>query len=166
YTLRTAVEIDRSERALQAERSRKRAAEGGDHREPPPIEVSRALASGADYAELPLQAIAFVFGPRPEGRVRSLVSLEVDLGRIANLGGEAHPATVLSLSIAGTHPDSGEIPRLGRQGKAGAGAPRPAAGPPPQHRRAPPRQRRIPPHRPAGQGRGGPGRSGVRRWVD
>jgi VWFA-related protein len=121
YTLRTAAEIDRGERAAQAERSRQRAAASGAIKEPPPIEVSRALASGADYDELPLQAIAFVFGPRPEGRVRSLVSLEVDLGRIANLGGEGRPATVLSLSIAVTHRDSGEIRRIDQQVKVDAG---------------------------------------------
>jgi len=120
YTLRTAAEIDRSERALQAERSRKRAAEGGETRDPPPLEVSRALASGAAYDEIPLQAIAFVFGPRPEGRVRALVSLEADLARIANLGGEGRPATVLSLSIAVTHRDSGEIRRIDQQVKVEA----------------------------------------------
>jgi VWFA-related protein len=121
YTLRTAAEIDRGERAAQAERSRQRAAESGELKEPPPLEVSRALASSIDYDELPLQAIAFVFGPRPDGRVRSLVSLEVDLGRIANLGGESHPATVLSLSIAVTHRDSGEVRRIDQQVKVDSG---------------------------------------------
>ena len=120
YTLRTAADVDRDERKAQAEK-RRRAESGGGKDDPPPLELSRALASGIDRTEIPLRAMAFSFEPRPGGRVHALVALEADLGRIANLGGEARPVTVLSLSIAVTHRDSGEIRRVDQQVKVDAG---------------------------------------------
>jgi VWFA-related protein len=118
YTLRTSAEIAAAEQATQAQR---RAAPGGKSGgEALPIEVSRALASGLDRAEIPLRAMAFVLGPAPEGRVHALVALEADLGRIANLGGEDHPTAVLSLSVVVTHRDSGEIRRTDEQVKVAA----------------------------------------------
>src|SRR5262249_17807768 len=94
--------------------------EGGKE-EPLPLEVSRALASGIDLSEIPLRAMAFSFEAKPGGRLHSLVALEAGLGRIANLGGEDHPATVLSVSITVAHRDSGEVRRIDQQVKVDAG---------------------------------------------
>jgi hypothetical protein len=112
YTLRSLAEIDAEER------SRRQAALTGNA---VPLEVTRALASGASFSEIPLRSMAFTFGPRPEGRVHSLVALEADLDRIANLGGRERPATVVSLSIVVTHRDTGEARRTDEQVRIDAG---------------------------------------------
>jgi VWFA-related protein len=117
YTLRSTAEVDRAERELRVEANRR----GGGAADPPPIEVSRALASGLDRTEIPLQTAAFTFGAQPGGLVRTLVALEADLSRIANLGPEEHPVTVLSLSVAVTHRDTGEVQRLDQQVRVDAG---------------------------------------------
>jgi VWFA-related protein len=111
YTLRSAAEIDREERARRP----------ASRRESVPPEVGRALASGADVDEIPVRSVTFTFGSRPEGRVHALVALEADLGRIANLGGQDRPATVLSLSVVVTHRDTGEVRRTDEQVRLDAG---------------------------------------------
>ena len=120
YTLRNAAEIQRTDREALAARTRLHAQQG-DGVHPPPLEASRALASGLDLPEIPLRTMAFTFGSRIEGRVHTLVALEADLGRVANLGGEDHPATVLSLSVAVIHRDTGEVRRVDQQVKVDAG---------------------------------------------
>jgi hypothetical protein len=120
YTLRDAAEVEREERAALEALRRVRAAPG-EKREALPVEVARALASGIDRAEVPLRAMAFVLGPRPEDRVRVVVALEADLGRIANLGGDEHPAMALALSVVATHRDTGEIRRTDEQVRVDAG---------------------------------------------
>jgi VWFA-related protein len=119
YTLRDAGVVDGAERtALEA---RRRVLPAGERRETLPLEVARALGSGIDRAEIPLRAMAFAADPRPEGRVRVLVALEADLGRIANLGSEEHPATSLSLSVVATHRDTGDVRRRDEQVRIDAG---------------------------------------------
>jgi hypothetical protein len=70
--------------------------------------VARALVSPRQLEELPVRARAYVFGPRPGGRSRVVVTVEVDTSAMANLGGDEQARAVLSLSIAATHRDSGE----------------------------------------------------------
>jgi hypothetical protein len=53
--------------------------------------------------------------------VHAVVALEADLSRIANLGGEDHPVTVLSLSIAVAHRDTGELRRSDQQVRVDSG---------------------------------------------
>jgi hypothetical protein len=70
--------------------------------------------------------MAFTFGPRTDGRTHVVVGLEADLGQIANLGGEDRPATALSLSMAVTHRDSGEVRRTDEQVRIDSGQGGPA----------------------------------------
>jgi len=126
YTLRNAAQVARADREKQAEAAARALAGGGGAAEAPPLEVSRALANGLDRDEIPIRAMPFLFGPRPEGRVHALVALEADLSRIANLGGEDHPATVLSLSVAVTHRDTGEVRRTDQKVKVDSGKRGPA----------------------------------------
>ncbi|MFN8095394.1 MAG: VWA domain-containing protein [Vicinamibacteria bacterium] len=116
YTLRSAGEADREERAKVPEGAK----------EPVPVEVRRALGSGVEFDDLPVRGMAFAFGPRPGGRVRTVVALEADLSRIANLGGDERPATSVSLSVVVTDRDTGEVKRTDEHVKVDAGQGGPA----------------------------------------
>jgi hypothetical protein len=118
YTLRSAAE------AAHDERERVKRTTSG--REPVPLEVRRALASAAEFDEIPLRTMAFTFGPRPGGRVRTIVALEADLSRIANLGGDQRPATALSLSVVVADRDTGEVKRTDEQVRVDTGEGGPA----------------------------------------
>jgi VWFA-related protein len=116
YTLRSAGEADREERAKVP----------AGTKEPVPVEVRRALASGVEFDDVPLRGMAFTFGPRPGGRLRTIVALEADLSRIANLGGDERPATSVSLSVVVTDRDTGEVRRTDEHVKVDAGQGGPA----------------------------------------
>jgi len=120
YTLRNAAQIQEADLQKQAEASARAAAEKGTP-EVRPLEVSRALANGLDRDEIPIRAMPFLFGPGPEGRVHGLVALEADLSRIADLGGDEHPVTVLSLGIAVAHRDSGDVQHVDQKIKVDSG---------------------------------------------
>lgn len=112
YTLRTSVEILAADEARSAAASRAGASAdrpGSTGRLAPlPVAVARALASPRQVDDIPVRARAYVFGPRPRGLSRTVVTVEVNTSAIANLGGEERARAVLSLSIAATHRDSGE----------------------------------------------------------
>jgi hypothetical protein len=56
--------------------------------------------------------MAYTLEGRPDGTVKTLVAVEADMSRLANLGGEDRPRTVVTLSIAAAHRDSGRVLRL------------------------------------------------------
>jgi hypothetical protein len=60
--------------------------------------------------------------------VRTLVAVEADMRSLANLGGEDHPRTVVTLSIAAAHRDSGKVQRLDQRIEVEAAAARAGAG--------------------------------------
>jgi VWFA-related protein len=137
YTLRTAAEIASAAEARLASQSRPAVPKPGAAREaaPAPLlpaDVARALASVRETDAIPLRAMAYAFEGRPAGAVRTLIAVEADMRSLANLGGEDRPRTVVSLSIAAAHRDSGRTQRINQRieveaGPFRAGASRPAA---------------------------------------
>ena len=137
YTLRTAAEIASAAEARLASQSRPVGtnAGAGQGAAPAPLlpaDVARALASVRETDAIPLRAMAYAFEGRPTGAVRTLIAVEADMRSLANLGGEDRPRTVLSLSIAAAHRDSGRTQRINNRieveaGPSRAGASRPAA---------------------------------------
>ncbi len=87
-------------------------AEGQGTDAPPlPTDVARALLSGLDQDDLPLRAMAHVLEARPGGLARVLLTVEADVRRLANLGGDA-PRAVLAFSLVATHRDTGKTQHL------------------------------------------------------
>jgi VWFA-related protein len=137
YTLRTAAEIASAAEARLASQSRPARPKVGARQEagPAPLlpaDVARALANVRETDAIPLRAMAYAFEGRPTGAVRTLIAVEADMRSLANLGGEDHPRTVLTLSIAAAHRDSGNTQRVNQRieveaGPSRAGAARPAA---------------------------------------
>jgi VWFA-related protein len=124
YTLRSVAEIAAAEEARRATRRGRR--QDAEQEAPPvPVEVARALASAADRGDIPLRASAYVLDQTASGALRTLVAVEVDLSRVANLGGDERPRTVLSLSVAVAHRDTARTQRVDQRIEvdAGAGAP-------------------------------------------
>jgi len=105
YTLRTTAEIVAAAEARLASERRPSAPLV-------PADVARALASVRETDAIPLRAMAFTFEGRPTGAVRTLIAVEADMRSLANLGGEDRPRTVVTLSIAAAHRDSGRVQRL------------------------------------------------------
>ncbi|HEY2942049.1 MAG TPA: VWA domain-containing protein [Vicinamibacteria bacterium] len=137
YTLRTAAEIATAAEARLAAQSRPASTKAGPvqaaARAPLlPADVARALAGGRETDAIPLRAMAYAFEGRPAGAVRTLIAIEADMRSLANLGGEEHPRTVVTLSIAAAHRDSGQTQRINQRieleaGPGDAGATRPSA---------------------------------------
>jgi VWFA-related protein len=125
YTLRTAAEIVSAAEARLASERRPSAPLV-------PADVARALASVRDADAIPLRAMAYILEGRPAGAVRTLIAVEADMRSLANLGGEDRPRTVLTLSIAAAHRDTGKLHRLDQRIEveavsAKAGGTRPSA---------------------------------------
>ena len=105
YTLRTTAEmVAAAESRLAAERKPTAPLV--------PADVARALAGVRATDAIPLRAMAYSLEGRPDGTVRTLVAVEADMSRLANLGGEDRPRTVVMVSIAAAHRDSGRVQRL------------------------------------------------------
>jgi len=96
YTLRSASEIAASGPARPGER---------------PKDVARALLAPQERTDIPLRARAYAFDARPAGKVAVVLAVEADVASLANLGGD-RPRSVLSLSIAAAHRDSGTVHRV------------------------------------------------------
>jgi VWFA-related protein len=127
YTLRTIAEIVAAAEgriAAKAQRKPTRGATTSTLGPPLPADVARALASAHDADAIPLRAMAYVFEERPGGTLRTVITVEVGTSALANLGGEERPRTVLSLSIAATHRDSGQLRRVDQHVEVDAGATR------------------------------------------
>jgi hypothetical protein len=125
HTLRTAAEIlaaDEARIAATARRPGSKEESGQDREAPLPAALLRALVSPRDAGEIPVRAMPYVLEARPGGRLRTLVVIEADTSALANLGGQERPRAVLSLSIAATHRDSGELRRVDQRLEAEAGA--------------------------------------------
>src|SRR5207249_989046 len=105
YTLRTAAEVVAAAEARLA-------AERNSAAPLVPADIARALAGVRATDAIPLRAMAYTLEGRPDGTVRTLVAVEADMSRLANLGGEDRPRTVVMLSIAAAHRDSGRVMRL------------------------------------------------------
>jgi len=137
YTLRTAAEIVFAAEARLVSQSRPAGPKGGLGQPAAsvpllPTDVARALASVRETDAIPLRAMAYAFEGRPTGVVRTLIAVEADMRSLANLGGEDRPRTVVSLSIAAAHRDSGHTERINQRieveaDRSRAGASRPAA---------------------------------------
>jgi VWFA-related protein len=117
YTLRTTAEIVAAAEARLASGSRSQAL---------PADVARALASVREPDAIPLRAVAYAFEGRPAGTVRTLIAVEAGMGRVANVGGDDRPYSVLSLSIAAAHRDTGKVQRIDQRIDVAAAGP--AAG--------------------------------------
>jgi hypothetical protein len=100
YALRNAAEI------AAADAARLAAARGGAP--PLPVDVARAAANAGHPDAIPLRAMAYVRDERPEGTVRTVIALEADTSRLANLGGVARARAVVTLAIVAMHRDSGQ----------------------------------------------------------
>jgi len=128
YTLRTMAEILAADEARMASKlPRQRASKPGSPAavEPPlPADVARALVGGHDVDAIPLRALAYVFEERPGNTVRTVLTIEADTSALANLGGEERPRTVLSLSIAVTHRDTGQVRHVDQRIEVESGATR------------------------------------------
>jgi len=115
YTLRTVAEIAAAEAQLVS-KGRPRPAKGTEasaaEAPPLPADVARALVSAHDADAIPLRAMAYVFESRPGGTLRTVIAVEAATSTLANLGGEAQPRTVLSLSVVATHRDTGQVRRF------------------------------------------------------
>jgi hypothetical protein len=124
--LRTAAEIAQAAEARPADNDRK--PPGKPPREAAadkvrlPADVARYLATAHDDDAIPLRAMAYAFDRLPSGAPRTLLAVEIDTGRLANQGGEARARSVLTLSIAATHRDSGKSLRLDQRLEVDAGA--------------------------------------------
>jgi VWFA-related protein len=105
YTLRTTAEMVAAAEARLAA-ARKPAAPLV------PADVARALAGVRESDAIPLRAMAYTLEGRSDGTVRTLVAVEADMSRLANLGGEERPRTVVMLSMAAAHRDTGKVQRL------------------------------------------------------
>ena len=113
YTLRSAAEIAAAAEAktpAKVERSKDEAQPA--ERVRVPVDVARALASAHDPDAIPLRAMAYSFDGRPAGTVRTVLAVEADTSRLANLGGDERPRVVLSLSLSATHRDTGKTQRI------------------------------------------------------
>ena len=66
--------------------------------------------------------MAYTLEARPSGAVRTLIAVEADMRSLANLGGDDHPRTVVTLSIAAAHRDTGKVERLDQKIEVGAAA--------------------------------------------
>jgi VWFA-related protein len=121
YTLRTSAEILAAAEARLASQSQPSKA--------PllPADVARALASVRETDAIPLRAMAYSFEGRPAGTVRTLIAVEAEMASLANLGGEDRPRTVLSLSIAAAHRDTGKVARIDQRIEVEGGAARTGA---------------------------------------
>ncbi len=127
YTLRTTAEILAADQARMASKvQRQRSSKPGPSAaiaEPPlPADVARALVGGHDVDAIPLRAMAYVFEERPGKTLRTVFTIEADTRTLANLGGEERPRTVLSLSIAVTHRDTGQVRRVDQRIEVESGA--------------------------------------------
>jgi hypothetical protein len=121
YTLRTTAEIVGSAEARLASERRPSAPLV-------PADVARALAGGREADAIPLRAMAYTLEARPSGAVRTLIAVEADMRSLANLGGEDHPRTVVTLSIAAAHRDTGKVQRLDQRIEVEAAAARAGVG--------------------------------------
>ena len=121
YTLRTTAEIVAAAEARLASERRPSAPLV-------PADVARAMASVRETDAIPLRAMAYTLEARPSGAVHTLVAVEADMRSLANLGGEDHPRTVVTLSIAAAHRDTGKVQRLDQRIEVEAGAARGGAG--------------------------------------
>lgn len=120
YTLRTTAEIVAAAEA--------RLASGRGASAPlVPADVARALAGTRESDAIPLRAMAYTLEGRPAGAVRTLIAVEADMRSLANLGGDDHPRTVVTLSIAAAHRDTGKVQRLDQRIEVEAGAARDGA---------------------------------------
>jgi hypothetical protein len=111
YTLRTSAEIAQAAEAKPAPK-----AEGSKPGSPEPAkvpaDVARSLANARDADAIPLRAMAYALEGRPAGTVRTLIAVETDTHRVANVGEEERPQAILTLSILATHRDSGKTQRI------------------------------------------------------
>jgi hypothetical protein len=123
YTLRTTAEIVAAAEARLASERRPSAPLV-------PADVARALASVRETDAIPLRAMAYTLEGRPSGAVRTLIAVEADMRSLANLGGEDHPRTVVTLSVAAAHRDTGKVQRLDQRIEVEAVAARAGAGRP------------------------------------
>ncbi len=126
YTLRTTAEILAADEARMASKPpRPRATKPGATSavaEPPlPADMARALAGPHDAEAIPLRAMAYVFEERPGKTLRTVLTVEIDTRALSNLGGEEHPRTSLSLSIAVMHRDTGQVRRVNQRIEVDAG---------------------------------------------
>jgi hypothetical protein len=126
YTLRTTAEILAADEARMASKPpRLRASKPGATSavaEPPlPADMARALAGPHDVEAIPLRTMAYVFEERPGNTLRTVLTVEIDTRALSNLGGEEHPRTSLSLSIAVTHRDTGQVRRVNQRIEVDAG---------------------------------------------
>jgi hypothetical protein len=129
YTLRTAAEIARAAEARAVpgngpKPSSKPSKNGAAEPMRLPAEMARSLATAHDDDAIPLRAMAYTFDRRPSGAVRTLLAVEIGAGSLANLAGEERARSVLSLSIAATHRDSGTTQRLDQRLEVDAGSAR------------------------------------------
>jgi VWFA-related protein len=127
YTLRTTAEIAAADEARLGDSNGeqgKRAAGTAGTRElnRVPAAVARALASARDVGDIPIRAMAYALEGRPGGTVRTLLAIEADTQRLANLGGDERSRSVLALSILVSHRDSGKTQRLDQRIEVNAGA--------------------------------------------
>src|SRR6185295_5196519 len=120
YTLRTTAEIVAAAEARLAA-ARKPAAPLV------PADVARALAGARESEAIPLRAMAYTLEGRSDGSVRTLIAVEADMSRLANLGGDERPRTVVMLSIAAAHRDTGKVQRLDQRIEVEAAAARAGA---------------------------------------
>jgi VWFA-related protein len=126
YTLRTTAEILAADEARLAPKpprphaSKPRAASASA--EPPlPADMARALAGPHDAEAIPLRAMPYVFEERPGKTLRTVLTVEIDTRALSNLGGEEHPRTSLSLSIAVMPRDTGQVRRVNQRIEVEAG---------------------------------------------
>lgn len=117
YTLRTRAEITVAAEALigakhgpvaQGDAATAAAAEPAKV----PVDVARTLVNARDADAIPLRAMAYALEGRPAGTVRTIVAVETDTRKVANVGDEERPQTILSLSVLATHRDTGKTQRV------------------------------------------------------
>ncbi|HVR69707.1 MAG TPA: VWA domain-containing protein [Vicinamibacteria bacterium] len=116
YALRNAAEI------AAADAARLAAARGSAA--PLPVDVARAAGNAGHPDAIPLRAMAYVLDERPGGTVRTVIALEADTRRLANLGGDARARAVVTLAIVATHRDSGKTVHVTERVEVEGGAER------------------------------------------
>jgi hypothetical protein len=129
YTLRNMAEILAADEARMAMKPPRRRSSKADPQavvaEPPlPADMARALIGGHDVSAIPLRAMAYIFEERPGKTLRTVLTIEADTSALANLGGEERPRTVLSLGIAATHRDTGQVRHVDQRIEVESGATR------------------------------------------
>ena len=130
YTLRTTAEIAVAADARPAadngddgrNKARKARTEGAGGALRLPADVARSLATAHDVDAIPLRTMPYSFDARPAGAVRTLLAVEIDTDALSDLGGDTRARSVLTLSMAATHRDSGRTRRLDQRLEVDAAA--------------------------------------------